>query len=101
MSISVLVRFGIYHRENPQVWRAFELKALSAVRMKQRFGAKAIFEILRWETAVSGTGEFKLCNDFTPYYARLFEEVYPAYRDFFRKKDILPEGVTIRGFLGI
>lgn len=90
MSLSVRDRFWEYHNANPQIYDAFESKALIAAKRKLNFGAKAIFEVLRWETAVSGTGKFKLCNDFTPYYARLFEHYHPIHKGFFRKKRILP-----------
>jgi len=78
--------FSQYHEENPQVYKAFKEMALKAVTFKSHFGAKAIFEVLRWKTAVSGNDGFKINNNYTSFYARMFENEFPQHKDFFRKR---------------
>ena len=94
MSICTEKKFKIYHVENPQIYMAFKEKALEAVKRKQHFSCRAIFHVLRWETMVSGKGDFKVWNDSSPYYGRLFEKDFPQHKGFFRKKKILASDYT-------
>lgn len=79
--------FVSYHAKHPHVWEAFEEKALIAAQHKTKFGARAIFELLRWETMVSGSGTYKLKDTNIPYYARLFIQKYPEYSYLFKTKE--------------
>jgi len=91
MSSAILKKFKIYHAENPHIYKAFKEKALEAAKRRVRFSARAIFCILRWETPVTGTGQFKIWDHASPYYARMFEKEFPKYKGFFKKRKILPE----------
>ena len=81
--------FHEYHRANPHVWRAFERLAFEAIRAgRSYYSARDILAVLRWDTGVRGvdpTG-FKLINNWSPWYARLFEEQHPEHAGFFRKR---------------
>lgn len=81
-------KFCAYHEENPQIYEGFKKLALKAIALqnRQRFGAKALFEILRWNTAIIGNDEFKLNNNYTSFYARLFEKEFPQHVGFFEKR---------------
>jgi len=70
---------------NPQVWYEFERIALQvAGRGHKHYGAKAIFEVIRFRRAIETTdADFKLNNNLTPYYARKFMERHPEYDGFF------------------
>ena len=50
--------------------------------------AKGIFEIIRWHTGVTGTGNYKLCNNYTPDYARKMMSAYPEFDGFFRVREL-------------
>jgi hypothetical protein len=78
--------FCQYHSENPQIYAEFEKTALKAVKYRSRFGAKAIFEIIRWNTMVSGNDGFKVNNNYTSFYARLFELKHPQHAGLFSKR---------------
>lgn len=53
----------------------------------KHYGAKGIFEIIRWHTGVAANGDvFDVNNNYTPYYARLFESDYPEHKGFFYKR---------------
>lgn len=79
--------FWRFHEENPHVYErlkrlAFKLK----VRGVDRWGMKALYEILRYEEAVatnSPAALYRLNNNFTALYARLLMEREPDLEGFF------------------
>jgi hypothetical protein len=77
-----------YHREHPEVWSLFVKFTFDRIKRKfQHYGAKAIFERIRWETDqpdVEGKNTFKIGNNHPSFYARRFMKIYPAYEGFFR-----------------
>ena len=79
-------KFVAYHANNPQIWEAFEEKALQAAKTRDRFGARTIMEIIRWETAVRGEGRWKVHHGMAPYYARFFMQEHPEHGQFFSTK---------------
>lgn len=86
-------KFDRYHAENPQIYEAFEKFTFQVINAGRKyFGAGAIFERMRWESAVSAINKpFKLCNSYRAFYARLFEERHPQYKDFFRKRNSIAD----------
>ena len=72
-----------YDDEHPQIWLDFERIALEQIgKGYKHLGAKAIFEIIRFNSPASE--EFpKLNNNMTFYYSRKFAEKYPQYKEFF------------------
>lgn len=91
-----LVReFEAFHRDNPQVYALFVRFALQAAGRRSHFGAKAVFERMRWHAAFDVTGdEFKVNNNYTAFYARLFERDYPQHAGFFRQRASVADGVA-------
>lgn len=85
--------FRRFHEENPHVYErlkrlAFKLK----VRGVDRWGMKALYEILRYEEAVatnSPAALYRLNNNFTALYARMLMEQEPDLEGFFelRQRD--------------
>lgn len=83
---TLLRRFLAFHRENPHVYRLLEQFALDAARAGRRhFGAKAIFERVRWELSVETRSDdgLKLNNSAAAYYSRLFRLHHPEHADLF------------------
>ena len=79
--------FTSWLRKNHSIWQGFARKALYAYRgdHKQRFGAKAILEILRWESFVSDADKtFKINNNYAPDLARLVMDCKPELRGYFK-----------------
>ena len=79
--------FMKFHQENPQVWELFKKYAFNAIEEGRKlYSSKLIFEKIRWDSDLASNTwvHFKLPNEFTPYYARLFHAAYPPYRGFFR-----------------
>jgi len=73
--------FRRFHAENPHVYTALERLAFRLRnRGVQRWGVKALWEVLRYELALNTNepvGTFRLNNNFTAYYARLLMERNP------------------------
>lgn len=81
------VTFEQYHAENPDIYTVFEKYTLMAINKGFRhFGAKAVFEWIRFQTGIFGTGDYKVNNTYTPDYARLFEEKNPQHAGIFEKR---------------
>ena len=79
--------FVRYHKDNPQVYQKFREITLQTIQKGfKRFGAKGIFEIMRWQTGVEGGDKYKVNNNYTSYYSRLFEREFPQYKGFFRMR---------------
>ncbi len=81
-----------FHTKNPAVWTEFQRYAFEAIRAGRiRYSARFIIHKIRWDSAVntSKTSAFKIANDHSPYYARLFNKTFPEHNDLF--KTILPE----------
>jgi hypothetical protein len=86
-----LLAFEEFHRANPHVYErlkrlAFRLK----VRGVQRWGIKALYEVLRFEEAVAtsaSAGTYRLNNNFTALYARKLMEAEPDLEGFFELRE--------------
>jgi hypothetical protein len=79
--------FKNYHESNPEIYREFKRLAYQLInRGYVRLGAKQIFEVIRWHTMVEGNDRYKVNNNFTSDYARLFELEHPIYVGYFSKR---------------
>lgn len=80
--------FEEYDNENPEIWKSFEAKTLQLIKMgRTHYGAKAITEVIRYETIVEGNDEFKLNNNYTAGYARKFMTYHPSHKRFFETRE--------------
>ena len=82
----ILQAFREFHLKNPDVYKLFEFQALRAIAAgRQKIGAKSITEWLRWEMFINTTNgqSFKLNNNFTSYYVRMFIRRHPQHADKF------------------
>ena len=79
--------FELYNEENPQIYELFKRYSLSAIeRGHKNLSAEFIFNVIRWETSMKTSDDFKINNNAKPYYARKFMKEYPQYNGFFRKR---------------
>ena len=77
-----------------KIWKAFEEKALFAARRRSHYSAKAIVEVIRWETVLRDGSEFKISNNWTSGMARLWMHTYgDLYPKFFDIRDRLGRSV--------
>jgi len=85
-----------YDAEFPEVWDMFCRFALQTIAQGfENYSAYAIFEWIRWETDLGdsrGKYTFKLNNNYRPYYARWFMDVYPEHAGYFRTRVLTSSG---------
>jgi hypothetical protein len=86
--------FDRFHRNNPAVWELFVQYTHTMIATgRRRYSARMVIYRIRWETDLttkSGDG-FKINNNHTPYYARLFNQEYPHHVGFFSLRRIQGE----------
>lgn len=82
---SIEERFNAFHLANPHIYEMLRDYALQAFRNgRRKLGMKALYERLRWDyTVLTDHEDFKLCNDYTAYYARLIMEKNPELKGVF------------------
>jgi len=72
--------------ENAHIWIAFEQEAFKVVKAGfKHYSARTIIHVLRHHSALSeqGDGGWKINNNISPYLARLFAILNPAYANLF------------------
>jgi hypothetical protein len=86
--MSSCTKFEMYHKENPQIYEAFERFSLDVIRTGRKyFSAEMVINRIRWYTTIeSDNDKFKVNNNYKPHYSRMFEENHPEYKGFFRKR---------------
>jgi len=75
-------------KDSPEVWREFERLALHTIKLNKRVGAMAILNKIRWDVEIESLGEWKVNNNWAPYYARAFELKHEEHRGYFEKRAI-------------
>jgi hypothetical protein len=91
---SVYERWKEYHLANPSFYEQFQRFAREAMRTRSKIGARLIFERMRWfEQVEKGTNRYRVCNNFSAYYARLLMLDKPEFKSLFNTKS-LKSGVT-------
>lgn len=84
-------QFLNFHQQFPQVYVLFERFALRLLRMgHKKIGSKMIIERIRWEVATGSrdVDGFKINNNYTAYYARMFMDNNKEYKDCFETRTI-------------
>lgn len=83
-----LAAFRRFHEDNPHVYRLFCRFALEAAARRRRFSARTVLHRLRWYTAIEtdDPAGFKVNNNWSPFYARLFARDYPQHAGLFARR---------------
>lgn len=83
---------GKYMRQNPAIWQQFCKFTWELVNAGcTRFGVALIFERIRYETKLRGVGEgeeFKINNNYRPYFARRFMKENPEAGEVFELRKV-------------
>ena len=82
-------QFMEFHEANPEYYKQMVALAREMKSRRTRFGIKAIFEIIRWNSTLRGTGEYKMSNNHAPYYARLIMKNEPDLDGFFQVNELV------------
>lgn len=88
--LTIEEQFRRFHEANPHVARILAQMALDLKRRgRQHFGMKALFETLRFYSALQTEGgeEWKLDNSFTAHFSRLLMDEYPELSNFFEIRE--------------
>tara|TARA_R110002051_G_C8691427_1_gene493111 strand:- start:230 stop:652 length:423 start_codon:yes stop_codon:yes gene_type:complete len=87
-------RFKDLHKSRPGIYRKFCEIALTMIeRGQDRDSAYSVMHVLRFQDFSPGVdmrpeSDYKISNNMTPFYARLFHRDYPEHREFFSIKSI-------------
>lgn len=54
--------FLVFHNEHPEIYEGFRKYAMKALAVRNRWSARAIFHLLRWDTLLDSGGEYKICD---------------------------------------
>lgn len=78
-------RFRRFHAQHPEVYEWLRDKALALKRHgREHYGLRALWEVLRFHTAMGDLGgDYRLNDHFPPFYARLLMQQEPELRGFF------------------
>jgi hypothetical protein len=89
-------KFWAFHEINPKVYLLFSKFAVEAAQANRgTFGVSAIFERMRWFTNIETRGEeFKLNNNYSAYYGRLWMRDNPEHDGFFFTRTLLAKKIT-------
>lgn len=92
-----LTKFIKYNRTNPHLYEQFEKFAFEAINSGYKhFGPQMIIEKIRWETGVvAKDSEFKISNNCSAYYSRIFMLKYPTYASYFLKRSSPADFLTL------
>lgn len=76
--------------EGQCIWTDFERKALQMAKVRKRYSAMAIAQVIRWETSLQDGSEFKLNNNWIPGLARVWVKKHGhRHPKFFQLRDSL------------
>lgn len=78
--------FELFHKEHPEVYDMFVKFAKTATQYRDYYSAKAIFHRIRWETMISGKGDYKIDDGWIAHYSRKFMNEYPEHNGFFKTR---------------
>lgn len=80
--------FWQFNRENPQVYVLFSRFTFQLIKRGfKNYSADAVMHRIRWETNVETVGDkFKVNDHHVAFYSRLWMEVNPQHKGFFRTR---------------
>ncbi len=79
--------FEEFHKNNPEIYNLFVKFTNMATQRKKYYSAKAIFHRIRWESMISGEGDYKIDDGWISHYARKFMDDFPQHLGFFQTRD--------------
>jgi len=79
------LRFQDFHAANPHIYELVKKYTLDVIGTgRKSFSMTSIFERIRWYTTIETSGEeFKINQNFIPYYSRMFMADHPQHDGFF------------------
>ena len=78
--------FEEYHAKNSHVYKKWVTIALRLIGSGRKASAKQIIENMRFTSNIEADDTYKLNNNATSYYVRIFEKDYPQYAGYFETR---------------
>lgn len=89
---SIQGHFDAFHKANPEIYEEYKILALKAIKAgRKRISSNMIINVIRWEFFISTKptlfdkpgrhSKYKINNDFSSRYARLFVSDFPQHAD--------------------
>lgn len=86
-------QFLEYHKQNINIWKEFEKITLElASKGRRGYSAMQILGIIRYHSDIKGNDEFKVNNNYAPFYSRVFAIKHPQYQSFFEFRELNNKG---------
>jgi hypothetical protein len=82
-------QWWVFHKRHPEVWKMFLRFTFDMINAGYKNGSSMmVIQRIRWETGIveNRGADFKVNNNFAPWYARLFMHYYPEHDGFFRTR---------------
>lgn len=91
--------FWEYHQDNPHIYEMFKRFTFQIIATgAKNFGAMAVIQRIRWETATTKEFEpLKINNNYTAGYARMFMRDHAEHDGFFRTRELKSERNQVNG----
>lgn len=78
-----------FHSRNPAIYQYFRRFAIEMHERSRLISANMIVNRIRWEVMVNtGSGDFKINNNFSSRYARMFIDEFPHLKDCIEMREI-------------
>lgn len=82
-------KFERYHKENPEICDQFKEATFALIKVgRKHFSADAILHSIRFNTVLRGGTDFKINNNYSSMYSRLFTANFPEHKDFFEQRKL-------------
>ena len=82
-------KFERYHKEKPEIWDQFKEATFALIKVgRKHFSADAILHSIRFNTVLRGGTDFKINNNYSSMYSRLFTANFPEHKDFFEQRKL-------------
>lgn len=91
MSDDLKTKWWIWHRDNREVYDAFEKIALELIQEGYaRYSSDGILHIVRYSLnrKKKESERYKINNNWSAYYSRLFTHYHPEHSDFFETREL-------------
>jgi hypothetical protein len=90
--LEIQASFEAFHQANPHVYRLIKKQIIRAIKKgKTKISIRHIASYLVWEMYIETTDEnhdFKLNNNYTSRYSRLFAEEFPKHAGLFNYRSL-------------
>jgi len=86
LTLNFKLRFDAFldfYQSHRDVYEKFEELAIRMRESRERYAARTIIEVIRWNTHLGGGADFKINNNHIPYLGRLAMLRNPCLADFF------------------